>query len=243
MSEGLPGIERLELDGPVAIVGDIHGRLDLLTKLLAELDRLPVLVAGDVVDRGSDPRSVVDLLVQRDAGGVLGNHDQWLVSWALGQGFDGFALHSVFGGESTLASYGVEGREIGDVEEQFWRVPNRHRIWLEQLPLVLDLQVGGEEYWLIHAGVPRHPALAHLEPEKVVPWYAQNAPDALMWVHTPPEMVAPVDRTVIMGHYPLVDPVDTGEVIALDTGAGVFGDDGRLSAVVLPGRELITVGR
>lgn len=243
MSDGLPGIERLEIDGQVAVIGDIHGQVDLLERMLDELGRLPVLVTGDVCDRGPDTRSVVDLLVQRDAGGVMGNHEQWVVAWALGQGFDDFALHKVFGGEATLASYGVEGRRVREIEEQFWRVPNRHRRWLEQLPLALDLQVGGEPYWLVHAGVPRHPAVEQLEPAAVVPWYAQNAPDALLWIHTPPEQVAPVDRTVVMGHYPIEVAVDTGEVIALDTGAGVFGDDGRLSAVVLPDREIITVGR
>lgn len=53
-------IERIELDGPVAVIGDIHGSDDLLGRLLPELGDLPVLVTGDVCDRGPDTREAID---------------------------------------------------------------------------------------------------------------------------------------------------------------------------------------
>ena len=47
---------------------------------------------------------------------------------------------------------------------------------------------------------------------------------------------------MIMGHVALNDPLDTGDVLAIDTGAGALGRHGRLTAVVLPQRKFVTVG-
>jgi hypothetical protein len=52
--------------GPVAVIGDIHGRLDLLEKLLLRLPKnILILVTGDICDRGPDSRGVIDLLIAR----------------------------------------------------------------------------------------------------------------------------------------------------------------------------------
>jgi serine/threonine protein phosphatase 1 len=48
-------------------------------------------------------------------------------------------------------------------------------------------------------------------------------------------------RTVVMGHLPLRRPLDTGTVIALDTGCGKV-SGGSLTAVILPDRRFISVG-
>ena len=79
-------------------VGDIHGRVDLLSelhRLISEdashltpgTDKLVVYV-GDYVDRGMESRQVVDLLLERplpdfSAIYLLGNHDAWLLSFLV----------------------------------------------------------------------------------------------------------------------------------------------------------------
>lgn len=71
-----------------AVIGDIHGRADLLEQLLAMIPRQrKVLVAGDLCDRGPDTRRVLDLLIARGARGALGNHEEWFLRWARGDGF------------------------------------------------------------------------------------------------------------------------------------------------------------
>jgi len=67
-------------------------RADLLARLLPLLAHRPLLVTGDVGDRGPDTRGVIDALVSRGALGVLGNHDLWLAAGAAGEGFDRLAL-------------------------------------------------------------------------------------------------------------------------------------------------------
>ena len=67
-------------------VGDIHGRLDLLDRLLAfrkthfPLSRLIVL--GDMIDRGPHSAGVLDRLQSEDPANavcILGNHEQMLL--------------------------------------------------------------------------------------------------------------------------------------------------------------------
>ncbi|MFP6767082.1 MAG: metallophosphoesterase [Planctomycetaceae bacterium] len=75
-------------DGPLDIVGDVHGEIDLLRSLIDELgydehgrhgDGRRLVFVGDLVDRGPDSPAVVRLVErlvgQRLAQCVLGNHD------------------------------------------------------------------------------------------------------------------------------------------------------------------------
>jgi hypothetical protein len=75
-------------DGPVDIVGDVHGEIDALNSLLSHLgydsngahpDGRRLVFLGDLTDRGPDSPAVVDLvqrLVEAErAQCVLGNHD------------------------------------------------------------------------------------------------------------------------------------------------------------------------
>lgn len=75
-------------DGPVDVVGDVHGEIEALNKLMGRLDYRPdgthpggrrLVFVGDLTDRGPDSPAVVDLvrrLVDRGlAQCVLGNHD------------------------------------------------------------------------------------------------------------------------------------------------------------------------
>lgn len=81
------GIERL-FDGPLDIVGDIHGEIDALESLLGHLgyaadgshtNNRRLIFVGDLVDRGPDSpavlRKVRDLVQAGRAQCILGNHE------------------------------------------------------------------------------------------------------------------------------------------------------------------------
>ncbi len=72
-------------------------------------------------------------------------------------------------------------------------------------------------------------------------YLAANHLRELHWGTNDPEAAPPLDRPVIMGHQPREEPFDTGDVIAIDTGAGTL-DGGRLTALLLPERAFVTVG-
>lgn len=75
-------------EGPLDVVGDIHGQVDALRSLLRELDYSPegshpedrkVIFVGDLIDRGPDSVAVVEQVSSMVAAGnaqcVLGNHE------------------------------------------------------------------------------------------------------------------------------------------------------------------------
>jgi hypothetical protein len=84
----IESLVRPMFDGPVDIVGDVHGEIDALNSLLSHLgydsngahpDGRRLVFLGDLTDRGPDSPAVVDLvqrLVETErAQCVLGNHD------------------------------------------------------------------------------------------------------------------------------------------------------------------------
>ncbi|MCB9686010.1 MAG: fructose-bisphosphatase class III [Alphaproteobacteria bacterium] len=239
LPEGWTGdtVHRLRSDRPVAVIGDIHGSATLLDELLRRLHGRAVIVVGDVGDRGPDTRGVVERLVAADAVGVMGNHDLWLATWAAGEGLDPLALSGAMGGRATLASYATTPEQASERCD----MPAAHRRWLLGLHVVIDLDVAGERYWVVHAGIPSDREFEGIELDQVVPWLAEHHAPDLMWRANDPEAMLPVGRPIIMGHQPRPEPLDTGDVIAIDTGAGKP-SMGRLTALLLPERKFITVG-
>lgn len=61
-----------------AVISDIHGNLEALTAVLAEIDRRGVqhiLCLGDVVGYGPNPMECLDLVAKRCRASLMGNHD------------------------------------------------------------------------------------------------------------------------------------------------------------------------
>jgi predicted phosphodiesterase len=63
---------------PIAVISDIHGNLDALQTVLADIDRRGIeriVCLGDIVGYGPDPRDCVDLVIERCEWALMGNHD------------------------------------------------------------------------------------------------------------------------------------------------------------------------
>jgi len=61
-----------------AIVSDIHGNLEALTAVLAEIDRREiqhVVCLGDIIGYGPNPMECLDLVMTRCRAAIMGNHD------------------------------------------------------------------------------------------------------------------------------------------------------------------------
>lgn len=113
------------------VVGDVHGRLDLLNRLLAtihaEIDSGPrrktlLIFVGDLIDRGPASAGVIERLRSYDKTGVrlvvlLGNHEEVLLRILEG---DSSLVESwlQFGGAECLESYGVDPRALAALEPQ-----------------------------------------------------------------------------------------------------------------------------
>lgn len=153
-------------------VGDIHGRVDLLTRMLEILEirteeearagmQPMVIFLGDYVDRGPDSAGVIELLLQDRLPGVerrflRGNHEQSMMDYLR----DPLANRAwmLQGGAETLRSYGVQPPSPVGAKDEDWteaaaalneKLPATHRAFLDGLERYIALG----DFAFVHAGV------------------------------------------------------------------------------------------
>ncbi len=224
------------MTGPVFAVGDVHGQLGQLERVLELIAAdpsggAPVVFLGDYVDRGPDSRGVIERLRSGQAAGapwtcLAGNHDLYFRDFLSGEGMsDGAArawLGPALGGDATLASYGVELRApLAEMRAAARAaVPLEHRHWLEGLPFVheTDAQV------FVHAGVRPGVPLGEQDP-----WELVTIRD--LFLDDPRDH----GRLVVHGHTAAEGVRHAGNRVNLDGGAG-FGRP--LRAALIEGREV-----
>jgi serine/threonine protein phosphatase 1 len=215
------------------VIGDIHGRSDLLDRMINEIGRdlkeHPVsdcltVTLGDYVDRGPDSRGVLDRLAGNPFPtpfvALKGNHEALLETFLRDPGT---ADHwRRLGGLETLRSYGVPvasvmmGKNYREAAAAFrGAVPREHVGFLGSLKI--SLMVG--TYFLCHAGV-----------RPGIPLERQSADD-LMWIREPfLSSRADYGKVVVHGHTPADAPELLPNRINIDTGAFITG---RLTCAVL----------
>ncbi|MET7244122.1 metallophosphoesterase family protein [Methylobacterium sp. EM32] len=198
-------------------IGDVHGRADLLARLLAAIEEhragrpRRLVFLGDVVDRGPDSAGAVAMLRDLQAREpdavtcLMGNHEAMLLDAAAGTNRD---LWRINGGAATLASYGaVRPGEL----------PAEIVAWIAALPTLH----GDARRWYVHGG---------LDPAREA---EASDRETRLWMREP-FLSAGHDfgRHVVHGHTPTRDgrPELLAHRTNLDTGA-VFG--GPLTAGVL----------
>lgn len=211
-------------------VGDVHGELDLLDRLLAKIaadhaehaaDLDPVTIfLGDYIDRGSDSRGVVDRLLSReDSAGMerrclLGNHEQAMLNFL--ENPESGAGWLDYGGMATLAGYGmtphigaISRRDLVRLRDELAeRLPPEHYEWLK----ALEPWVAYGDYAFAHAGIrPGRPLAA-------------QTLDDLLWIRKPfLESRARHEKVIVHGHTITPTPLVLNNRIAVDTGAYATG--------------------
>lgn len=218
-------------------IGDVHGRLDLLTHMHElirdDLDRRPVrdwriVHLGDYIDRGPQSSGVLDFLLRSAQDdprslSLLGNHDDGFLHYLATGDINGlFALH---GGADTARSYGVDvdfsdPHSAGRGHELLTKaVPQAHVDFVRAMPRSLAFG----DFFFCHAGV--NPAL---------PLDAQD-PEDLIWIRNPfLKWEEPLEKVVIHGHTPQKAIEIRPNRVNLDTYAW---KNGTLSAIVIDGAE------
>jgi serine/threonine protein phosphatase 1 len=251
---GLPAFPSLPLHTLVYAVGDVHGRRDLLDKLLAWLiedfnaagARVSgfLVLLGDYVDRGPDSKGVLDRLSTLALPPRLvpvllrGNHEQMLTE-ALANPKRA-AVWAGLGGAATMLSYGVlPPSPDGSMEE--WRqattaldaaIPAAHKRLLGALRP--SMEIG--DYFFAHAGVnPSRPL--HLQSETDLIWIRDK-----FLRHD-----KSFGKLVVHGHSIAAEPMITPHRLGVDTGAYATGvltcaridqTGWQLNAIRLSGRSL-----
>lgn len=214
-------------------VGDIHGRADLLKRLINDLEQdiarggfegRPILIfLGDYIDRGFQSKDVISILSGESLSRfetyfLKGNHEaamlQFLTDPSIGPRW------AEYGGVETLVSYGVQpprtrtnlddwARASDDLKA---RLPVEHRQFLSNL----DLSVRIGDYVFVHAGIrPGMPLDQQTEHDLL--WIREDFLDDRHYL----------GAVVVHGHTPTAKPYRDSRRIGIDTGAYL---SGRLTA-------------
>lgn len=211
------------MTGRIIAVGDIHGCAREFEALLEKLqlqrrDRLVLL--GDLVNRGPDSARVLELARQHAHRSLLGNHELRLLNYRR----TGDPTHLKKSDYDTLKQLSA-------------------RDWEYLAAMPLTYRVDEEATVLVHGGfLPGKPWRG--QPARIVtriqvvgpdgePHKRADYPDAPHWSELwqgPP--------FVVYGHTPRDEPERKKWSLGIDT-ACVMG--GRLTACILPGRELVSV--
>ncbi|QHD70746.1 serine/threonine protein phosphatase (plasmid) [Sphingobium yanoikuyae] len=210
-------------------IGDIHGRLDLLEGLLAQIraddmtrgePKAEMIFLGDIINRGPHSAQVIDQLIALKAACpetrfLLGNHEEIFLS-ALNGDRKALRFFDRIGGAEAILSYGItpQAYEAADFDELAAMlqavVPTAHRTFLESFE---DMIVEGD-YVFVHAGI-----------RPGVPLKEQK-PSDLRWIRdeflcasgTKDRPLIP-GAIVVHGHTIFNEVVEHPGRIGLDTGA------------------------
>lgn len=222
------------------VVGDIHGRLDLLEKLAAAIeddaanhaaDVTTVVLLGDLVDRGPASAGVIDFVrrwkSERPLRCLAGNHEEmFLESFHDIEMLRHFLRH---GGRDTVLSYDIDFARYNSLSleelqtELHTIVPPEHRAFLS----TLENYIVAGDYLFVHAGIA---------PD--VPLEEQKVSD-MRWIRDRfLRHASPFSHVVVHGHTIFDTVANLDHRIGVDTGAF---RTGRLTALVLEDDERHTI--
>lgn len=219
-------------------IGDVHGRLDLLEGLLAEIERdlaerpsrkTLLVLLGDLIDRGPNSAQVIERLRTYRAPGVktvclLGNHEEVLLRILAGDA----ALITQwrwFGGAECLKSYGMDPSEIAGLDDEEALAVVRSAIPKEHAEFIgsfVDTCRFGD-YLFVHAGI--RPGIT----------LDEQVQSDLRWIREP-FLVDDSDHgcVVVHGHTINAEVEERQNRIGIDTGAY---RTGVLTALVIDGER------
>jgi len=205
------------------VIGDVHGRLDLLDQLLEKIEtdnemrppaKTSIVFLGDLIDRGPQSAQVIERLrVYRPAFGqplfLMGNHEEVLLRILDGEA-ELIADWLRFGGAECARSYGIDvpalkAKRCSEALEVLQRaIPREHHRFIASF---VDTASFGQ-YLFVHAGV-----------RPGVPLSSQDPRD-LRWIRMPfLDDGSDHGRVIVHGHTICEDVEVRHNRIGLDTGA------------------------
>jgi serine/threonine protein phosphatase 1 len=223
----------------IIAIGDIHGNLNALDKLLAKLrsDVIPdakeilCIFLGDYIDRGQASKRVVERLIdwsdKHTTIFLQGNHEASLLQFLEDPVRGGNWLKH--GGIETLIDYGViptlgpySPRETIALRDQLLlKLPKTHQAFFQNLNLFHS--VG--DYMFVHAGInPKVPIF-------------DNNPLDLLWIREPfLKHRSLFEKVVIHGHTitPNGEPEIRRNRVGIDTGSYF---NGIITAMIIQGDQ------
>ncbi|MDX1957845.1 MAG: metallophosphoesterase [Leptospiraceae bacterium] len=227
------------------VIGDVHGCYKTLKALLKQFPNEEVCFVGDLIDKGPNSKSVVELVRDNGFLSVRGNHEEVLRKFINNQ--DNLWLNPNFGGDNTARNYGyyenVKIKSLTAAKTELGTLADIQ--WLTSLPLYLDfpnlVNGSGRRLFVTHSTVGK---VWHyrdkLEQNEI---YKHSFNDQALWGR--PRQIIEIPKVFnAFGHTPVYSAVLRDHYVNLDSGCfmGKMKTEGysTLSAILFPEMELVT---
>lgn len=214
-------------DAPFYVVGDIHGRMDLFERLLAQIEAedgsasCPLVLVGDYIDRGEQSADVLRRVLDLDQSStrevvcLIGNHEDMLLKF-LDDPVERGARWLRYGGLQTLSSFGVGA--ITDKSSAGAMEQARNALEDAMGAALIDWLRALRTHW--QSG---NVAVVHAGADPRLPIGDQN-PRVLKWGHSDFRHVTREDGTWVVHGHTIVDQAEAKNGrISTDTGAFATG--------------------
>ena len=216
----------------IIAIGDIHGCLIPLKKLIEKIEpeaEDQLLFLGDMIDRGDHSKEVIDYLIELSSiyscHFLMGNHELMYLDYLENRNTERWLCN---GGRATLKSYNSKhGRDL----------PEEHLLFFRNCHYVIET----ENYLFTHGGLDPELSirdnLRYYKPEEFC-WQRLH-----MHAFFLESKSYKWEKTVVCAHTPVSTPIMHEQLVAIDTGC-VYSKEpllGRLTAVILPEREIVQV--
>ena len=217
------GSESFPVNGRLIVIGDVHGCIRELEKLLKKIrpkkkDR--ILFLGDLINRGPDSKAVLNLARDLKATSILGNHEYRLLQFN----------HSL--DSSPLRDYELDTLKILDADD--WQYIAKMVLW-QELPSENTVFVHGG--FLPHIPWRRQSAKVVTHIQEVdkdgIARKRKEVPGSKAWAQFWKQK-----PFVVYGHTPRKNVFKRRYSLGIDTGC-VWG--GKLTAYILPEKEIVQV--
>lgn len=192
------------MTGRIVAIGDIHGCLTALDKLLAEIQLQPedqLVTLGDYIDRGPNSKGVLDRLISLQSScqliPILGNHEEMLLLARQEEKPNLLTMWLKSGGATTLDSYGFGSRPSD--------IPAEHYEFIESCAAYHET----ESHVFVHANYDADKPLEKFH-EYTLRWESLKE-------RMPARHISA--KTFVMGHTPQSDGeiLDRGYLKCIDT--------------------------
>lgn len=200
-------------------IGDIHGEINKLNKLLKKLDIRPddtVVFLGDYVDRGNHSKEVVERLIELSkfchCEFLMGNHEYYMLRTI--KGLWDREYYYIDGGEATVKSYGSL-ENILKLHGEFFN--NLKYYYLT------------DSFLFVHAGI---------RPDKTLE--EQDEVDMLVIRFNFIDHRHKLKQKVIFGHTPFTTPHIEDDKIGINTGCGIE-PNGNLTAYICDENKFVSI--
>ena len=173
----------------IYVLSDIHGHQGDFDSILSQINMTEqdhLYILGDVVDRGPDSITLLQRIRKMpNTTLLLGNHEYMMIN----------RLRHLYDPDMQLLWYWNDG---GKTESQFRALEDSQQeellVYLEQLPVQIEIQVNGQSFILVHA-CPKE--LYDDEDE-----FYENSTHFAVWFRISASDVMPNGKIVIFGHTP-----------------------------------------